>query len=184
MLRQSRLSLTLHIDATLSLLIGPGCLNGASFACKEAFLLPSCIGSASFISRQSHLRDAKGLRLILRPHFCSALQSVPLADDPQAWPGLPGGQGSSNVTGNTSSAETSENESDAAAGKLGKGVPTMADQIARARSGTPSGQKEEGKKRLTNLNGWSKAGGEVSDVLEGKHRGEYCSEGFLLACSA
>lgn len=96
---------------------------------------------------------------------------MPLADDPQAWPGLPGGQGSSNVTGNNSSAETSENESEAAVGKLSKAGPTMADQIARARAGTPASQKEESKKRLTNLNGWSKAGGEGSDALEGKHRG-------------
>ncbi len=99
------------------------------------------------------------------------MQSVPLADDPQAWPGLPGGRGSSNVTGNNSSAETSENESEAAAGKLGKAGLTMADQISRARSGLPAGQKEEGKSRLTNLNGWSKAGGESSDVLEGRHKG-------------
>ena len=110
------------------------------------------------------------------------MQSVPLADDPQAWPGLPGGQGSSNVTGNTSSAETSENESEAAAGKLGKAGLTMADQISRARSGVPSGQKEESKKRLTNLNGWSKSGGEGSDTLEGKHRGRAYRERLPSSC--
>lgn len=104
------------------------------------------------------------------PAAAATAPSMPLADDPQAWPGLPGGQGSSNVTGNNSSAETSENESEAAVGKLSKAGPTMADQIARARAGTPASQKEESKKRLTNLNGWSKAGGEGSDALEGKHR--------------
>lgn len=97
------------------------------------------------------------------------LQSVPLADDPQAWPGLPGG----NPTGTTSSAETSENESELALGKQGKMGLTMADQIARARSGPSSGHKEEGKKRLTNLNGWnSKASGEAgSDAFDAKQKG-------------
>lgn len=82
---------------------------------------------------------------------------MPLADDPRAWPGLPGGV----ATGATSSAETSENEGEAAAGRLGKAGLSMADQIVRARSGASVDAKEEGRPRLTNLNGWtSRAGAE------------------------
>ena len=97
------------------------------------------------------------------------VQSVPLADDPSAWPGLPGG-----TTGNTSSAETSENEGEASASKLGRAGLTMADQIVRARSGVSSGQKEEGRKRLTNLNGWSsKPGAEAGpEGIETKPKGQ------------
>ena len=58
----------------------------------------------------------------------------------------------------------------------------MADQISRPRSGVPPGQKEENKKRLTNLNGWTKSGGEGSDTLEGKHKGGHPGRACLLAC--
>lgn len=83
------------------------------------------------------------------------LQSVPLTDDPQAWPGLPGGSRSSGATGNPSSAETSENEGEGSSSKMHRAGLSMADQIARASSGPSPIPQEEGKKRLINLNGWS-----------------------------
>jgi hypothetical protein len=102
----------------------------------------------------SSLVHTISLALPSLPRGFLILQAVPLADDPSAWPGLPGGR-SGNATGNSSSAETSENESEAAALKIGKLGVTMADKIARA-SSTPAVKKEEGKKKLTTLNGRTK----------------------------
>ena len=90
-----------------------------------------------------------------------SLQAVPPAEDPQAWPGLPGGR-----SGTASSAEASENESETTPGKppLAKPGATMADKIARASSSPAAGKApESSKKKLTPLNGRAKQGAAAAD---------------------
>ena len=107
------------------------------------------------------------------------LQAVPPAEDPQAWPGLPGGR-----SGTASSAEASENESETTPGKppLAKPGATMADKIARASSGPAAGKaSESSKKKLTPLNGRAKQGAAAADGqadangTDGKPSGELAS---------
>lgn len=108
----------------------------------------------------------------------SQFQAVPLTDDAEAWPGLPGGP-SGNATGNPSSAETSENEGEAAH-RLGRQGATMADKIARA-SSTPV-KKEESKRKLMTLNGRAKqAGGEAQmEGLNAKAAGDLHHTPFII----
>ena len=121
-----------------------------------------------------------------------SLQAVPPAEDPQAWPGLPGGR-----SGTASSAEASENESETTPGKppLAKPGATMADKIARASSSPAAGKAPESfKKKLTPLNGRAKQGAPAADGqadangADGKPSGEQapqhpCWKPRRLVCS-
>ena len=82
-------------------------------------------------------------------------QSIPLTDDPHAWPGLPGGADSTsgNATTNPSSAETSETEADvlhARRSSLSQGT-TMAVKLAQASSSKDQAKDRDQPRRLTPL---------------------------------